>query len=155
MIYQHDPESPVPDHLKVLAWTDGGIPQLRAITRDANIQEMDKNLLIERNKHSASCSGVQQPADLQSLFKGIKRESRLVTAEGTYCEVLSNKLKAHFKDTNVIQIEERKIKGAVDLLACLPSILSKLAVPNSITQGFVRAGLVDEKSRQYPDLYAM
>ena len=135
LVYQHDPESPVPNHLKVSAWTDGGIPQLKAITRHPFIQEMDKNLLIERNKHSASCSGVQQPADLQSLFRGIKRESKLVTAEGTYCELLSDQLRTHFKKTNVIRVEQRKIKGAVDLLACLPSILTKLAIPKSITQG--------------------
>ena len=147
--------SPVPHHLKVSAWTDGGIPQLKAITLNPLIQEMDKDLLIERNKHSASCSGVQQPVDLQSMFKGIKRESRLVTADGTYCDLLSNQLKAHFKDTNVLRIEQRKIKGAADLLACLPSILSKLATPPSIIQGFIRAGMVDEKSKQYPDLYAM
>jgi hypothetical protein len=65
-------------------------------------------------------------ADLSPIFRGIKNESRLMTASGNYCATLASKLEDHFRKTEVLQIEGRKLKGGIDLLACLPSILSKV-----------------------------
>jgi hypothetical protein len=127
--YNWDPTTPVPDWLKCVAWSDGGIPQLQAIVKD-ELQVKDASLKIDRNKHAAASSAVQQMADLCPIFRGIKQETRLVTAQNNYCSTLAEKLNDHFKKTKVLQIDSRKLKGAIDLLACLPSILSKVRSNN-------------------------
>ena len=70
--YDWDPTTPVPDWLKCVAWCDGGIPQLQAIIHE-ELQVKDTALKIERNKHAAAASAVQQMADLAPIFHGIKQ----------------------------------------------------------------------------------
>jgi hypothetical protein len=65
--YNWDPTTPVPDRLKCVAWCDGGIPQLQSIINN-ELQEKDKALKIDRNKHAAASSAVQQMADLCPIF---------------------------------------------------------------------------------------
>jgi hypothetical protein len=64
----------------------------------------------------------------------MKQALRLVTAEGDHCEPLAKELEDHFRKANVLNVEGRKLKGGVDLLACLPSTLSKVRpTSNDIT----------------------
>ncbi len=65
-------------------------------------------------------------ADLSPIFRGIKQGLKLVTALGNYCATLAKKLEDHFRKTIVLHIDGKKLKGAIDLLACLPSILTKV-----------------------------
>jgi hypothetical protein len=119
-----DPAAPVPDWLKCVAWCDGGIPQLQAIVND-ELQGKDKALKIDRNKHAAAASAVQQMADLSPVFRGLKHDAKHMTALGNCCKTLANKLEEHFRNTKVLNIAGSKLKGAVDFLACLPSMLTK------------------------------
>jgi hypothetical protein len=123
--YNWDPTTPVPDWLKCVAWCDSGIHQLQAIIND-DLQGKDKSLKIDRNKHAAAASAVQQMADLSPIFCGIKQGSKLVTALGNYCAALAKKLEDHFRKTKVLHIDGKKLKGAIDLLACLLSIPTKV-----------------------------
>jgi hypothetical protein len=93
-------------------------------------------------------------ADLCPIFHGIKQESRLITAQGNYCAMLAGKLEDHFHKSKVLKIEGQKLKGGIDLLACLPSILSKLAHPSNVKKGFIVTGILDKKSEAWPNLYA-
>jgi hypothetical protein len=123
--YDWDPTTPVPDWLKCVAWCDGRIPQLQAIINN-DLQGKDKALKIDRNEHAAVASAVQEMVDLSPIFGGIKESSKLVMALGNYCATLAKKLEDHFRKTKVLHIDGKKLKGAIDLLACLPSILTKV-----------------------------
>jgi len=113
--------------LRCAAWCDGGVPQLAALT-DTKLQTLDRTHLVERGKHAAACSAVQQMLDLMSLFRGITLLSRLVTAKDNYCEQLKNRMEDHFRELRVCSVEDRKLKPALDLLACIPSILTRVHV---------------------------
>ena len=123
--YDWDSTTPVPDWLKCVAWCDGGIPQLQAIIND-ELQEKDRAFKIDRNKHAAAASAVQQMADLAPIFRGMKQGSKLVTATGSHCATLAKKLENHFRKSEIVNADGKKLKGAIDLLACLPSMLTKV-----------------------------
>ena len=129
--YDWDPTTPVPDWLKCVAWCDGGIPQLQAMIND-ELQDKDTALKIDRNKHAAAASAVQQMADLCPIFRGTKQGSKLITAACNFCSTLAKKLEDHFRKTKVLNMEGRKLKGAIDLLACLPSTLAKVRSASSM-----------------------
>jgi hypothetical protein len=122
--YGWDPNTPVPEWLRCAAWCDGCIPQLEAL-KGTKIRNLDEQNNVVRGKHAASCSAVQQMANLMSLFRGIKLQSRLVTAKDNYCEQLKHRMEEQFRDSLVCYVEDRKMKPVLDLLACLPSILTK------------------------------
>ena len=125
MDYDWDSTTPVPDWLKCVAWCDGGIPQLQAIIDD-ELQEKDRAFKIDRNKHAAAASAVQQMADLAPIFRGMKQGSKLVTAPGSCCATLAKKLENHFRKSKIANVDGKKLKGAIDLLACLPSMPTKV-----------------------------
>jgi hypothetical protein len=112
-------------------WCDGGIPQLKAIVND-ELQEKDNALKIDRNEHAAAASAAQQMADLAPVFRGAKQGSKLSTAVGACCATLAKKLEDHFRKTKVLNMEGRKLKGAIDLLSCLPSMLTKVCPASSM-----------------------
>jgi len=123
--YGWDPSTPIPEWLRCAAWCDGCIPQLAALV-DTKLRTLDEQNHVIRGKHAAACSAVQQMADLMSLFRGIKQQSRLVTAKDNHCEQLKHRLETHFRESSVCSVEDRKMKPVLDLLACLPSILTKV-----------------------------
>lgn len=152
-----DPDLPVGDHQRIFGWTDGGIPQLKAISSNKEIIQMDKKLKIHRNKHAASCSAVQQPADVMSFFRSLKQGSRQMSASDTvnYCDSFSKSLRNHFQKSGIINVDQRKLKGPIDFLACLPSLYSKIADPNLVMNGFIRTGMIDRNTKIFPDLEVM
>jgi hypothetical protein len=123
--YNWDPTTPVPDWLKCVSWCNGGIPQLQAIIND-DLQGKDKSLKIDRNKHATAASAVRQMANLSPIFRGIKQGLKLVTALGNYYAKVAKRLEDHFRKTKVLHIDGKKLKRAIDLLVCLPSILTKV-----------------------------
>jgi hypothetical protein len=76
---------------------------------------------------AAACSAVQQMAELVSLFRGIKLQSRVVTAKDNYCKQLRYQMENHFQDSSTCFVEDCKMKPMLDLLACLPSMLTKVS----------------------------
>lgn len=123
--YGWDPNTPVPEWLRCAAWCDECIPQLAALV-DTKLRTLDEQHLVVQGKHAAACSAVQQMADLMSLFRGIKLQLRLVTAKDNYCKQLKHRMEIHFRESSVCLVEDRKMKPMLDLLACLPSILTKV-----------------------------
>ena len=88
---------------------------------------------IDHNKHAAAASAVQQMADLAPIFHGIKQGSKLVPALGSYCVTLAKKkLENHFQKSKIVNVDGKKLKGAIDLLACLLSIPTKVSSRNKL-----------------------
>jgi len=61
----------IPDELTAVAWCDGDLSQIYATVND--VDQFTENKIIP-NKQNAARSGVEQPADLCRVFKGIKSE---------------------------------------------------------------------------------
>jgi len=61
---------------------------------DEEIQAIDRKYSIERAKHGAAASTVQQMAGVMSIFLRLKMEARLQTARNNYHE--SNRLDSRY-----------------------------------------------------------
>ena len=72
---------PVPKSLKAVSWCDGDIPQLQTILFESREAEDEKKRIC-RNKHSATATGTQQPADLSPIFRILKKVASMVPAKG-------------------------------------------------------------------------
>ena len=144
----------VPEELKTVAWCDGGMPQLQAIISES-LEEQDKTSNIERDKHAASASAVQQPADIQALFRSLKQLQKITSASDTYNADLADFIADVLKHQTALSLETKKMKAVLDFLGCLPSMLSKLCLAKHVTPGFTEAGMIDERSKQYPDVEKM
>ena len=60
----------IPDKATAVAWSDGDLSQVYAVTQSAELFTENK---IIANKHNAARSGVEQPADLTPVFRIIKK----------------------------------------------------------------------------------
>ena len=66
---------PIPDGKVAAGFQDGGGPQLKAITKECSMQE-DEDMRMSVNKHSASQTAAEQPADLMFTFKVFNRNQK-------------------------------------------------------------------------------
>jgi len=55
-----------------------------------------------------------------------KSEDDHEPAKDNYCEQLKHRMEDHFRQSSICSVENRKLKLVLDLLACLPSILTKV-----------------------------
>ena len=60
----------IPDKAAAVAWSDGDLSQVYAVTQSAEL--VTKNKIIA-NKQNAARSGVEQPADIMPVFRIIKK----------------------------------------------------------------------------------
>ena len=63
--------TPIPPELTAVCWCDGAPVQLNSMTNQEHILKSEENRMIV-NKHAASCSAGQQPADLCPVFRSMK-----------------------------------------------------------------------------------
>ncbi len=62
----------IPDEVTAVAWCDGVLVQIDAIRKYINL--FTENKIIPNKQNAAGSAGVEQPADLCRVFKGIKSE---------------------------------------------------------------------------------
>lgn len=151
----HDDDNEIPDELSAVSWCDGDIPQLSTIIQESQ-QELDVEGKITSNKHSAARSGTEQPCDLSPVFRIIKALQKVTTAmndpplglKGTFVKLFTD-----LKD--ILCLRTMKKNALIDILTCLPGIVTKAAPKDNIQEGFVEGGMLDEKTKTCPDLYAI
>ena len=61
--------TPIPPELTAVCWCDGAPVQLNSMTNQEHMLKSEENRMI-LNKHAASCSAGQQPAD--PVFRSMK-----------------------------------------------------------------------------------
>ena len=140
--------TPIPDDLTAVCWSDGACTQLQAITSEKQ-QVIDQSNRIVTCKHSASRTSEEQACDLASVFRSQRTISQNTT--GGKNLVLAKAFKS-FKSNGWINLSATKEQALLDFLSCYPAILSKCASANSVQKGFVYNGMVDNNTKNWPDM---
>ncbi len=150
--YKMEKGKPVPKELSAVSWFDGDNSQVKIITSEEQCG-IEKLLALIKNKHSAARTGTEQPVEVTIAFCVLKYLTRVVTVSNTpSAHGLYRDLDAAFKKhENVLKSKTRKRSVLLDFLATLPTIVSAACGPETIHQGFVEAGMVDEKAKNCPD----
>ena len=148
--------APVPEKATSVLWTDGGIDQLRAITRPARSAK-DKKLKQSRTKHSASRSAAEQANDAMAGFRIMKQFNKVVKIKSAPSVALAanlkNALKA-LKTPGTLVMKSTKENALVAHLATSPYLFAKAFTPSNIISGWRSVGLRGEDSDE-PDLNAI
>lgn len=135
-----------------VSWCDGGGPQVQAMMKNTEVANCNVEKIIA-NKHSRSRSAVEQPCDIAPCFLIIKKISKYLSAEDTPFNPLiasfTEKFETLDKDCGIYL--GTKKAHIVDFLACLPSIMSKAMTPHNVSIGFLGSGMIDKKTKVYPD----
>ena len=145
---------PVPYELTAVSWSDGASVQLNAIT-DEQQQEMDSELKISSNKHSASRTAVEQPCDISPCFRSFRKLANGTSRDDVPAVGLQKKVKIKFaelKQKGILDLSEKKESALLDFLGSYPSIVSRACPTESIARGFLLNGMVDADSKANPDI---
>ena len=123
----------IPDKATAVAWCDGDLSQVYAVTQSAELFTENK---IIANKQNAARSGVEQPADLTSVFRIIKKIQPTHTV----------------RDIPVDRCPMKRLiskmfhsKNMSFLLSVLPEILTTACSKDNIKHGFIQAGIIDKE----------
>ena len=131
----------IPDELTAVAWCDGDLSQIYATVND--IDQFTENKIIP-NKQNAARSGVEQPADLCRVFKGIKSEISSQSVKDIPADRCPmKKLVMGIFDRQELKsltLKPNKKNALIDFLATLPDILTKTCTRKNIVHGFLEAG---------------
>jgi hypothetical protein len=124
-----------------VTWCDDDLSQIDAIRKYINLFSENK---IIPNKQNVARSGVEQPADLCRVFKGIKSEisSHLMKdfpADRCPMKMLVMSMFDR-PELKLLTLKPNKKNALIDILATLPDILTKTCTRNNIVHGFVEAG---------------
>jgi hypothetical protein len=131
----------IPDELAAVTWCDGDLSQIDAIRK--YIDQFSENKIIP-NKQNAARSGVEQPADLCFVFKGIKREISSHSVKDLPADRCPMKkvVMGMFDRSELksLTLKPNKKNALIDFLATLPDILTKTCTRKNILHGFIEAG---------------
>ena len=131
----------IPDELTAVAWCDGDLSQIYATVND--VDQFTENKIIP-NKQNAARSGVEQPADLCRVFKGIKSEISTQSVKDLPADRCPmKKLVMSIFDRQELKsltLKPNKKNVLIDFLATLPDILTKTCTRKNIVHGFLEAG---------------
>jgi hypothetical protein len=131
----------IPDEFSAVAWCDGDLSQIYAIVNDVN--QFTENKIIP-NKQNAARSGVEQPADLCRVFKGIKSEISSQSVKHIPADRCPMKKLVMIifdrQELKSLTSKPNKKNALIDFLATLPDILTKTCTRKNIVHGFLEAG---------------
>ena len=139
-----------PDELTAVSWCDGDLSQIHAITNGTD--ELTANKIIANKQHAAR-SAVEQPADLTKVFKLIKLNlphHSVADISSDMCPMKKLLMQAFNDVLECVHLPSAKRRHLIDFLCVLPDILNKCCTQKHIRQGFVEAGMIDNKHYRYP-----
>jgi len=139
-----------------IVWMDGDLPQLKTVTDPDRLQRARENKMYS-NKHSAARSATEQGCDLNNLFPQLAREAKVITVKSKDTPLKRRILEA-FKvaeEEYGLNLKSNKKSTIVDTAASLLMILGKILTQDTIQEGFVMNGMIDEISKRALDLKAM
>lgn len=144
----------VPDSHRAIRWTDGGIPQLQAITCEAAM-DYYKRYKIDQNKHGSGRTGLEATCDLDSLFRTISNDTR----SGNYSDyiptdsLIENTKKAFEEAKKAGVALKSDTKKYIRFFAeRFPSMVAKGWNAQTCPKGFKHNGLIDCKMSLWPDV---
>ena len=153
-LYGHVAGTPIPDPLTAVCWIDGAGPQLNATVSQIQL-ELDKNMKVITNKHSASRTAVEQPCDRGPCFRSFRKISNRVTRDDIPATGLQAKVHSKFIDLHkngILMLAPLKSGALIDFIGSYPTIVSKACPTSSVADGFITNGMIDRNSLAYPDI---
>jgi len=117
-----------------------------AVTQSAELFTENK---IIANKQNAARSGVEQPADLTSVFRIIKKIQPTHMVRDIPVDrcpmkrLISNMF--HSKNMSFLSLKSTKKNALIDFLSVLPEISTTTCSKDNIKHGFIQAGIVDKE----------
>ena len=149
-------EGQVPIDQEVCMWGDSDIPYLQQMTSPERIQ-----LSIARGiyfaKIGAKITETSQPLDLGPFFKILKQSGRNMTSVGivTPLSILIDIIFTSLRKKKQLVLSKLKENALKDCLNTTPEMIAKSFSKQSLIQSFVSAGMIDEKTKTCPDMYAI
>ena len=141
----------IPDTLTGVAWCDGNMSQVKAITNEHQLLTDSK---VIANKKNAARTGVKQPTDLAKVFKIMKKESSMHTVSDIDPNQHAMKKKVweafHGEQLNCLNLKDRTKRALIDFISCLPEVATKAATRSNIMHGFYECGLLDKDKSRFP-----
>ena len=141
----------IPDKATAVAWSDGDLSQVYAVTQSAELFTENK---IIANKQNAARSGVEQPADLTPVFRIIKKIQPTHTVRDIPVDrcpmkrIISNMF--HSENMSFLSLKSTKKNALIDFLSVLPEISTTACSKDNIKHGFIQAGIIDKEFNRYP-----
>ena len=150
------PGTPIPDTLAAVCWSDGACTQLQAITTEKQ-QRTDRTNKVTTCKHSAARTAEEQACDLASVFRTQNSLSRGMTNNDVRggLNISVTKVFKKLKQERSLNLSLVKEHALIDFVSCYPSILARSACPSSVAKGFLYNGMIDEKTKHWPDMKAI
>ena len=140
----------VSDENAACCWNEGGLPQLHAITSEAQ-QALEAALKIRSLKHPAAMTGVAQPCDVGPQFRLLKQLEKFA---GPFDGVpgslpLKLMLEACFKKhSDVLNLRTVAQKTVIDFCVRFPTMMAKACTPQNVVTSFVDTGFLDAERRE-------
>lgn len=152
-----EPDDPTRTWDFATAWADGGIQELKAIMLPEE-EAKDDACKIIRCKHNKSRTHREAMRDLDTSFKGKKREARSDFARHA-SPALRAALEKAYADARVgpspLIVDAATVKELATYFAALPFISRVSVGKHSVLDSFVQAGLRDQRGGTRPSLIGM
>jgi hypothetical protein len=113
---------------------------------------------IISNKQNAAKSAAEQPADLMKIFMFLKKMIKITTEANMPETPLKRALISKFADLKLegkLHLPKNHLDALIDFCVVIVKILAKIATPENIRDGSIKAGMIDTSSLMVPDLLAM
>ena len=140
--------------LTTILWTNGASVQLNTIINERK-QEIDKNLKILSNKHSAFKTAAEQLCNLSPCFMTIRRLANGITCDNIPSIRLTQLVKNNFyklKKSGVPDLAPKREVALLDFIAFYPLIATCAYPTKSVARDFLLNGMIDIDSLSCPNI---
>ena len=146
----------VPTDQRFVLWGDSDIPYLQKMTSPENIDlSIKKGIYFA--KIGAKITETSQPLDLGPFFKILKMAGRHMTSVDTEkpLSIIVDLLFKHLRREKKLLLSGLKETALKDLLITAPEMMAAAFTKKSMTDSFVSSGMLDDKCKRCPDLFAL
>ena len=149
------PGTPIPNTLSAVSWSDSACAQLQEITTEKQ-QRANRTNKVTVRKHSAARTAEEYACDLASVFRIQNSLSRGMSDNDVRgLNISVTKVLKKLRQERSLNLSLVKDHTFIDLVSCCPSILARSECPSSVAKGFLCNGVIDEKTKHWPDMKAM